>query len=86
MLEGLELVELEGAVKPGANGSRLGEGELMELAAVLAEQPEPVRDRAPRTRQGARGLAHGHLGDEQPEQLQMQRGLLEPVVQAKALE
>jgi hypothetical protein len=67
VLEGLELVELEGSTDAAARTSS-SEHASMKAAAVQAEQLQTSCDRAARAVQDAGGLTVGDLGCEQAHQ------------------
>jgi hypothetical protein len=58
----------------------------VEVTAVLAEQIETMRDGLAVTAEDAGGLPMGHLGDQGPEEITQELGLLEAVVDAESLD
>jgi hypothetical protein len=75
VLEGLELVQLEGAADT-ASGASSSEHPPMKALAVQSQQLQSPGDGAARAVENARGLAVGDLGGEQTHQLEMQPGIL----------
>ena len=85
VLEGLELVELERAADPATQASVL-ESSSVEVAAVSAEEIQPMRNGSPRAAEIARTLTVRRLGDEVAEEIEVQMRLAQTVVNSKGLD
>jgi hypothetical protein len=84
VLEGLELVELEDPAQSAALACER-QALKMEVTAVTPEELESMSDRLAGAAQDPSGLAVRDLGDEGADQIMIDMGLLEAVVDAKGL-